>query len=231
MLSVKDYLKVGQTIVPNVLLENYIKLGLTDEEFLVLLQLYYFQQKGNYFPAPEEIAQKIGKKIEVVYQVLITLQEKKIISLETLQDKNKMKYDQYDLTPLLDRLSETLSKEEERLNTLMNQQKVKELINVFQQEYGQVLSSMQLEMLGQWLEVDQYDPDVIRLALKEAVLNQTYSMRYIDSILLNWSKENLKTKDQVLAAQRKRKAYFVSQEVSADLPEIPWVDWLKGEEK
>ncbi len=231
MLTLNDYLKDGQTILPNLLLNNYAKLSLSDGEFLVLIQLFHFQQQGIFFPAPEEIAQRTGKELAVIYQLLTSLQEKKMMTLETKTDEKNIKYDQYDLSPLWLRLSELLEKNEEKVASLMKQKKVQELFEVFQQEYGKPLSSMQLEMLGQWLEVDHYHPDVIRLALKEAVLNQAYSMRYIDSILLSWSREKLDTKDKVLAAQRKRKTAFVSQEVPEDLPEIPWVDWLKGDEK
>ena len=39
-------------------------------------------------------------------------------------------------------------------------------------------------MIGQWLNTDHYSPELIRLALREAVLNQAYSLKYIDRILL-----------------------------------------------
>ncbi len=37
-------------------------------------------------------------------------------------------------------------------------------------------------MIGQWLNTDHYSPELIRLALREAVLNQAYSLKYIDRI-------------------------------------------------
>ena len=42
-------------------------------------------------------------------------------------------------------------------------------------------------MIGQWLNTDHYSPELIRLALREAVLNQAYSLKYIDRIYLRGS--------------------------------------------
>ena len=40
MVSLKEYLAKGQTTISNLLLENYHHLGLTNDEFLLWLQLY-----------------------------------------------------------------------------------------------------------------------------------------------------------------------------------------------
>ena len=50
---------------------------------------------------------------------------------------------------------------------------------------------------------DRYKPEVIELALREAVLRQVYNLTYMDRILLNWQKRNLKTAAQV-EAERQR---------------------------
>ena len=59
------------------------------------------------------------------------------------------------------------------------------------------LSPIEFETINQWLEDDHYAPDLISLALKEAVLSQAYSLRYMDRILLNWEKKHLTTVAQV----------------------------------
>ena len=35
------------------------------------------------------------------------------------------------------------------------------------------------------------------MALREAVLSQAYSLKYVDRILLNWQRHNLKTSSEV----------------------------------
>ena len=57
--------------------------------------------------------------------------------------------------------------------------------------------SIEREEIAQWLSIDHYTPEIIELALREAVLSQAYSLKYIDRILLNWQRHNLKTTDEV----------------------------------
>ena len=56
-----------------------------------------------------------------------------------------------------------------------------------------ILSPMETEMISMWLDQDGHSPEVIRRALKEAVLSQKLSLRYIDRILFEWKKNNVKT--------------------------------------
>lgn len=64
-------------------------------------------------------------------------------------------------------------------------------------EFGRYLSPIEREEIAQWLSVDHYDPEIIELALREAVLSQAYSLKYIDRVLLNWQRHNLKTPEEV----------------------------------
>ncbi|MDM8277294.1 DnaD domain protein, partial [Lactobacillus gallinarum] len=64
-------------------------------------------------------------------------------------------------------------------------------------EFGRYLSPIEREEIAQWLSVDHYTPEVIELALREAVLSQAYSLKYIDRVLLNWQRHNLKTVDEI----------------------------------
>ena len=46
-----------------------------------------------------------------------------------------------------------------------------------------------MEMIKQWQTEDGYPDDLIQLALKEAVLNQAFSLKYMDRILLSWERK------------------------------------------
>ena len=61
------------------------------------------------------------------------------------------------------------------------------------------------------MEEDHYHPEILKLALREAVLNQAYSFNYIDRILLSWERKNLKTKQQVEEDQKRRKQRTASK--------------------
>ena len=41
MLSIREYLEAGETTISNLLFDHYQKIGLKDDEFLFLLQLFH----------------------------------------------------------------------------------------------------------------------------------------------------------------------------------------------
>ncbi len=76
---------------------------------------------------------------------------------------------------------------------------------MFESEFGRPLSAIEYQRISQWLEEDKYQPDLIQFALREAVLNQAYSLNYIDRILLSWERKNITSKEQVEEEQKRRK--------------------------
>ncbi|WP_278341151.1 DnaD domain-containing protein, partial [Lactobacillus acetotolerans] len=72
-----------------------------------------------------------------------------------------------------------------------------QLARQFEIEFGRYLSPIEREEIASWLNVDHYSPEIIKLALREAVLSQAYSLKYVDRILLNWQRHNLKTSAEV----------------------------------
>ena len=68
-----------------------------------------------------------------------------------------------------------------------------EIFKLFEQEFGRFLSPMECESISMWLDDDGHSVEIIRAALKEAVLAEKMSLRYIDRILFEWKKKNVKT--------------------------------------
>ncbi|MFU1892569.1 DnaD domain-containing protein, partial [Enterococcus faecium] len=77
----------------------------------------------------------------------------------------------------------------------------KNKLNIYaavEQNFGRPLSPIEMEMIKQWQTEDSYPDDLIQLALKEAVLNQAFSLKYMDRILLSWERKGIKTKNQAI---------------------------------
>ena len=66
-----------------------------------------------------------------------------------------------------------------------------EIYFTIEQEFGRTISPIEYETIAQM--VSDYPIEFIELALKEAVLNKALSLKYIDKILQNWKKNNLKS--------------------------------------
>ena len=70
-----------------------------------------------------------------------------------------------------------------------------------EKEFGRTLSSSEVEFINSW----EYDPEIIKLAIKETVLNQVYNVKYTDKILYEWEKANLKDVNSIKKHLKKRK--------------------------
>ncbi|MDQ0192939.1 DnaD domain protein [Paenibacillus wynnii] len=77
------------------------------------------------------------------------------------------------------------------------------LFSIFEKEFGRPLSPMECETISGWLDQDRYPEELILLALKESVFAGKLHFRYIDRILLEWSRNRVKNAQDVKAYSQK----------------------------
>ncbi|MDZ7835831.1 MAG: DnaD domain protein [Alkalibacterium sp.] len=122
---------------------------------------------------------------------------KKVLTIETRSDEEGKTVDEFSFDLLYEKLTtlilQDMKQEESEKEVLAS----KNLYQLFEEEFGRSLSAMEIQTLNMWIDEDKYRPELIEMALREAVLNQVYSLKYIDRILLTWEKKNIRTKEQV----------------------------------
>ncbi|MGM0212733.1 DnaD domain protein [Enterococcus sp. AZ109] len=230
MISLEEYLANGQTTVSNLLLKNYARLGLSTFECMLWLQLLAANQAGNDFPDLVNVAESMGIGKEKIYNLLGDLINKGFVVLETVQDEHGRQKDRYNLLPAYEKLAVLKEQERFQVEQQTEEQAIKKMYQSFEQEFGRPLSAIEYQRIGQWLDEDHYSPDLIALALREAVLNQAYNLTYIDRVLLSWERKNIRTKQQVEEEQKRRKQILLQKEEvkgSEELPEVSLYNWLK----
>ncbi|UQS85360.1 DnaD domain protein [Apilactobacillus apisilvae] len=211
----KLILQSGQTSISNYLLKNYVHLGMNSDELIMYLQIKRNIDMGNYLPNIDIITNSTGFSKNKAYEILHELIQKKIMKIKTLKNKKGHSFDVYDFSLMYEKLStlnnqsiESVSNE----NVQKNNDKpmtAADRSNVFKQiesEFGRPLSPIELEEITDWIDKDKYDLKLISLALREAVLNQVYSLKYIDRILMNWYKSNIRTPADVENMKNKRES-------------------------
>ncbi len=114
MLNLENYLSAGQTVISNLLLKNYHRIGLQSEEFLFVLQLHMAQLEGDTFPDLQMIAMDMGIKQDQIFQILDRLVTNGFIKIETTIVNGK-KADRYNLYPIYDLLGEYLKTQEKKI--------------------------------------------------------------------------------------------------------------------
>ncbi|WP_143461986.1 DnaD domain-containing protein [Levilactobacillus enshiensis] len=220
------YIQAGQTSVANYLLDHFREVGMTTDQLLVYLQLRRQMDRGEQLPEAESIAKCLGWDKQRVYQLLHEMIAAKLMVITSVTNAQGQKADTYDFSLLTEKLSQldvqTVQKEVKQAAT--NDRST--VFNQIETEFGRPLSPLEMESISQWLDEDHYRPELIQLALKEAVLSQAYSLKYMDRILLSWEKKNLKTAAQV---QREKERQEPRRSATGDhsnqpnpqIPDIP----------
>ena len=97
--------------------------------------------------------------------------------------------DKVSLEGFYEKLQETRKKEK-------NKKLKEDIFTTFETEFRRPLNGTEFEVIKAWLD-KMYNEELILLALKEAVYNGATNIRYIDTILYEWNKKGLKTKEDV----------------------------------
>ena len=199
-----DAFKSGNLVLPSDLLLNYNQLFSSSDDFLIW-QFFYLQNTTALGElSPSQIAEKIGKEVTEVNQAISRLTEKGLLQYRTIELNGEIEVI-FDATLALERLDQLF--EEQAPNQVKPAQNdLKSLVETFQQELGRLLSPFEIEDLEKSLKEDGTSADLIKEALREAVLNGKPNWKYIQAILRNWRHEGIKSVAQVEAKRQEREA-------------------------
>jgi DNA replication protein len=210
----KDYVNHGVSVVSNLVFEYASKIGLSDAEILLWLQLFRFQSQGENLPGFEKIANAMNKPKSEVFKIYDDLNQHKAIEFVSKDGK-----DYYSLYPLLILIENYLANLEGRVDEKSKQEDVltfKTLRESFEQEFGRLLTPIEIKKIQDWIDVDQFPMKVVELALREAVLNKVYNFNYIDKVLLNWKQLNLQSENDLKEYLSERRLAKFDRELKDD---------------
>ena len=199
-----DAFKSGNLVLPSALLLHYNQLFSSSEDFLVW-QFFYLQNTTALGElSPSQIAEKISKNVTEVNQAISRLTEKGLLQYRTIELNGEIEVI-FDATLALERLDQLFEKQAPN-QTQLAPNDLKSLVDTFQQELGRLLSPFEIEDLEKSLKEDGTSADLIKEALREAVLNGKPNWKYIQAILRNWRHEGIKSVAQVEAKRQEREA-------------------------
>ncbi len=205
-MNINDLIKVNDNfIIPNYVIKNYEKLGLEGLDFIMLI--YFINQKNIVTFDVNKIAMDLNLDSSKVLEVINSLNEKNYISIE--MKKNNGVIEEFISTDLFyNKISSMLME-----NT--NNSTETDVYSIFEKEFGRTLSPTEYTSINNWIE-NGISEDLIKEALKEAILSGVHNIRYIDTILFNWTKKGYKKPEDV-----KRK-----KEEPDEIIEVYDYDWL-----
>lgn len=190
--KISDIIKSDNITIPLYIYKEYPNLNINLETFLFLMYLY---SKGNKIPFDiHKLSEEFFCDVKKILEYIDTLQKNKLIEIKVLKnDKNIMEefiyldffYEKILLKVVEDTVEES-KKEDEEDN----------VFSILEREIGKQLSPMEIEIVKAWKE-SNYSDEMIKEAIKESVINNATSLRYIDKILYEWAKRGITTKEKI----------------------------------
>lgn len=243
MVSVRDWAKwisQGQVSIPMLLLENYKKLNLSDLEMMLIIHLHAFITSGVDFPSIKQLEERMSCSPLELTRMLNRLRKEGFLEIKSRMDDNERVREQYSLQPMWEKLFRYLTIHGEDpsssgptsvwFSETDEGEQYGHVFKRFEEELGRPLTPMECETISAWLDEDKLEPEVILLALKEAVMANKRSFRYIDKILLEWQRNGLKSVEDVqqhiLAFRKKQMAKWEKGKESQPI-EFPFYNWLE----
>ena len=205
IMTYLDAFKSGNLVLPSALLLHFKELFPSSDDFMVWQFFYLQNTTGLDEMSPSQIADRIGKEISDVNQAISNLTERGLLQYRTIELNGEIEL-LFDASLALERLDDLLGVAHSNSDQLTPQNQLKDLVEIFQQELGRLLTPFEIEDLTKTLKEDGTSADLIKEALREAVLNGKANWKYIQAILRNWRHEGIKSVAQIEAKRAEREA-------------------------
>ena len=211
--ELEKYFRKKQVSIQNILLRYYKELNLNEKELIFISYLF-----SDLEIVPFNIikyADDLFFTTNEIMEILSNLCEKKLINMVVKKDEHNIMKEYLDLSFIYNKLLNNLIIEDNDKKEELTE--VSDIYTTIEKEFGRTLSPIEYETIKQWLDA-KISEDLIKEALKEAVLNGVNNLKYIDKILFEWTKKGYK------------KAQDIKPKKKEEQIEIFEYDWLKENE-
>ena len=201
------------------LLENYKKLKISENEFAVILMMDHFISCGNPFVTADLLSLKMSMEIKEIDKIIANLLTRGFVEYVTQGNKTVTS-----LNPLKEKLYRefqiSLSKEEEsRADEKINAQ-LNNIYENYQKLLGRSLSQVEIAKINEWITFGYTDKQIID-ALKDALNQGKKTIRAVDKILLSYSaKEDIQEEGHTPICEGWNK----NLEETIRIAKTPWLD-------
>lgn len=182
-----ELLKINNNLlIPNYVIKYYKELNIDGIEFLLLI--YLLNQKGNIVFDFNKIANDLFIEPNMILDLINSLNEKNYISIE-MKKTNGIIEEFISIDLFYNKINSLIintKKEDTNIN----------IYDTFEQEFGRTLSPIEYQTINGWIE-NNISEELIKSALKEAILSGVNNLRYIDKILFEWTKKGYKNIEDI----------------------------------
>lgn len=197
-----------------ILVDNYKKLGLNENELSIILVTNSLIQKGVDFITPDIVALKMTLDFQEIDSCFTNLIKKNILTLEGC-DKIHIS-----IEPLKKRLAEIFYEQLQKETSIPSSKDQNDAFVLFENEFGRALSQFEINTIKDWF--DQGNTlSTIKEALNVAIIARVKTIRYIDKILLEWRMREEISKNGISPLSEK---WRKNLEETMEIAKINWME-------
>lgn len=200
------------------LLENYKKMKITENELAVIFMIDHLVSQGNPFVNTDMLSLKMTLEIQEIDKVMAGLLTRGFIEYISQGKKTIITLD-----PLKQKLFREFQMTSSFEEATRNDKKVNDMINnvygQFETLLSRPLSQVEFSRIREWISYG-YSDEMIINALKEALNKGKRSLRSVDKILLSWSeREDLEQEGHSPISETNRR----DLEETIRIAKTPWL--------
>ena len=201
------------------LIENYRKLKLNENEVATIFVIDHLISQGNPFVTADLLSLKMTLDVKEIDKILAKLITKGMFEYKTI-GKNTVAT----LEPLKQKLYREfqlfLSKEEEEKSSTRIKEELENVYTNYEKLLGRSLSPVEVAKIHEWISFGYSDKTIID-ALKEALSKGKKTLRSVDKILLSWSqRDDLQSEGHTPLSEEWDK----NLEETIRIAKIPWIN-------
>ena len=201
------------------LLENYKKLKLNEQELATILMIDHLISQGNPLVTQDLLSLKMSMDVKSIDNVLAALLTKGYIAfvteggktITTLEPLKKILFREFQFSMT----REANDKSEKQVN-----EQLENIYQAFDKLLGRPLSPVEISKIREWVEHGFSDETIIN-ALKEALSKGKKSLRSVDKILLSWEQRDDIEKDGITTRSEE---WDRNLEETIRIAKTPWLD-------
>lgn len=215
-----NIIKSGSINIPLYIFKIKNELKIDTDTFIILMYLINYNEEKIVFN-PMKISKDLNINLEEVMKYIDLLINNKLISVDVIKNEKNIMEDYINLELFYNKLNNLL------IDEVNNNETDNNFFSIFEREIGRCISPMEYEIINAWLDSNTSE-ELILEALKEAIMNGTTALKYIDKIIYEWNRKGFKTKEDV---EKDRINFRKKKEVKREKKEVFDYNWLEDNDE
>lgn len=169
------------------ILDCYKKLGLSENELVVILVIDRLLEQGNTFFTSQDLAMKMSLSAQEIDKIMAGLFARNLITLESMGGENSWSIDNVKTQVQAEFTKQFNLEQDVMMNKQLDARRAA-LLKFYEEKLDKTLSPLEKDAIKEWIAADFTDEE-IKDALMDAIQQGKKTIRAVDKILRNHRRE------------------------------------------